>query len=98
MNKEIKVVLIGAGSRGKTYTDLMKKAKGCFSVVGVAEPIEDRRNYIKETWNLSDDVCFDDYKKLLELPKFADVAVIATMDRMHAEPAITAIYSTLDLM
>lgn len=98
MDKVLKVILIGAGSRGQTYTDLMKQTNGKFEVVGVAEPVEDRRNYIKETWNLSDDVCFDDYKPLLALPKFADIAVIATMDRMHIEPAMLAIEKKYNLL
>lgn len=98
MDKILKVILIGAGNRGQTYTDLMKKTNGKFEVVGVAEPIEDRRNYIKETWNLSDDVCFDDYKPLLALPKFADIAIISTMDRMHTEPAIMAIEKKYNLL
>ncbi len=98
MDKVLKVILIGAGSRGQTYTDLMKQTNGKFEVVGVAEPVEDRRNYIKETWNLSDDVCFDDYKPLLDLPKFADIAVIATMDRMHIEPAMLAIGKKYNLL
>ena len=98
MDKVLKVILIGAGSRGQTYTDLMKQTSGKFEVVGVAEPVEDRRNYIKETWNLSDDVCFDDYKPLLALPKFADIAVIATMDRMHIEPAMLAIEKKYNLL
>ncbi len=98
MDKVLKVILIGAGSRGQTYTDLMKQTNGKFEVVGVAEPVEDRRNYIKGTWNLSDDVCFDDYKPLLALPKFADIAVIATMDRMHIEPAMLAIEKKYNLL
>ena len=98
MDKVLKVILIGAGSRGQTYTDLMKQTNGKFEVVGVAEPVEDRRNYIKETWNLSDDVCFDDYKPLLALPKFADIAILATMDRMHIEPAMLAIEKKYNLL
>lgn len=98
MDKTIKVILIGAGGRGNTYTDMMKEANGKFEVVGVAEPIADRRNHIKEKWGLSDDVCFEDYKPLLALPKFADVAVIATMDRMHTEPAMMAIEKKYDLL
>ena len=38
--KKIKVILIGAGSRGQAYTDIMAELPGQFEVVGVAEPIE----------------------------------------------------------
>ena len=40
-----KVIVIGAGGRGKGYTDIMAKHFGeNFQVVAVAEPVEDRRN------------------------------------------------------
>lgn len=70
----------------------------CYEVVGVAEPIESRRNYIKEKHNLPDDMCFDDWKPLLALGKIADVAIIATMDRDHFDPAMEAIGLKYDLL
>ena len=81
MGKILKVVLIGAGGRGKDYTDYMSEMTDKFQVVAVAEPIENRRKYIQEKHHLSDDMCFEDWKPLLELGKIADVAVISTMDR-----------------
>ena len=42
----MKVILIGAGGRGKTYTDLMTDDR--FEVVAVADPVKERREYIKE--------------------------------------------------
>ena len=98
MEKTLKVILIGAGGRGRGYTDIMKRADGRFEVVAVAEPIDERRNYIKQKWNLPDSACFTDYKPLLEKPKFADVALICTMDRMHTEPALAAMEKKYDLL
>ncbi len=89
--EKLKAVLIGAGLRGKIYTDEMKKRADKFEVVAVAEPIESRRNYIKDKHNLPDEMCFADWKELLKLGKIADIAVIATMDREHFEPAMAAI-------
>ena len=44
-----KVIVIGCGQRGKIYTDIMAKDfPGQFEIVAVAEPVEDRRNYMKE--------------------------------------------------
>ena len=41
-----KVIAIGCGGRGKTYTDIMANHfADDFEVVAVAEPVEDRRNY-----------------------------------------------------
>lgn len=97
--KRIKAILIGAGNRGETYTNIMRREMPeKFEVVAVAEPIECRRNYIKEKHHLTDDMCFEDWAPLLEKGKIADVAIIATMDRVHYAPAIAAIEAGYDLL
>ena len=93
--KQLKVILIGAGDRGRIYTNRMDER---FQVVGVAEPVLDLRQYIKEKHGLSDDVCFESWEQILSLPKFADLAVIATMDRMHYEPCMKAIELGYDIL
>lgn len=96
--KQLKAIVIGAGSRGMGYTDIMAKSPEKFRVVGVAEPICDRRKYIKEKHGTHDKYCFDTWEKILEMPKFADVAIISTMDRMHLAPAIKALELGYDLL
>lgn len=99
MKKEkIKLILIGAGGRGKAYTDTAKQLGDKYEVVAVAEPLEGRRNYIKQLHNLPDDRCFPSWEPLLALPKMADAAVICTMDRDHLAPAIEAIHQGYDLL
>ncbi len=99
MEKKIcKAIVIGAGSRGQIYTDIMAKHPDLFKVVGVAEPLDDRREYIKEKHGVADEHVFDTWEKILDIPKFADVAIIATMDRMHTEPAIKALELGYDLL
>ena len=85
MAEKIKTVIIGAGARGNVY--VRQARPGDLEIVGVAEPHEGRRNYIKETYGLSDDVCFESYEELFERDRFADLAIIATNDRMHVDPA-----------
>ena len=96
--KKIKVILIGAGHRGIGYTNIMANLNEQFEVVAVAEPIDSRRSYIKEKHKIPDELCFTDWKPLLELGKIADVALIATMDRQHFEPAMKAIDLKYDLL
>lgn len=86
-----KLILIGAGGRGKGYTDLTKELSDEFELVAVAEPIDNRRNYIKETHGIPEELCFTTWEPLLEKPRMADVAVICTMDRDHFAPAMAAI-------
>ena len=88
---KLKVVLIGAGNRGTRYTDEMKNRSDRFEVVAVAEPIESRRNDIKQKHNIPDNMCFTDWREMLKLGKIADIAVVATMDKEHFEPAMAAI-------
>lgn len=99
-NKTIKkIILIGAGSRGKAYTDIMKKHfPNDFSVVAVAEPVEDRRNYIKETHGIDDSMCFESWEPILSKPKMADAVIIATMDRDHLAPTLAAIDKGYDIL
>ena len=84
-------IVIGAGGRGRTYTDIMMKTPDKFSVVGVAEPIESRRRYVMEKHGICEENAYDTWEKILDRPKFADVAIISTMDRMHKGPALKAI-------
>lgn len=90
MNK-IKVILIGAGGRGTTYVRFMKQMSDKYEVVAVAEPIRSRRENIKNMFGLSEEACFTGYDEILRKPKMADLAIIATMDEMHTEPALRAI-------
>lgn len=96
--KPLKVIIIGAGGRGMTYADQMAKLPDCYQIVAVAEPIDSRRNYIRDNHHLDDAMCFTDWKPLLALGKIADIAVIATMDREHFAPAMEAISLGYDLL
>lgn len=96
--KQFSVILIGAGARGNTYTKQMSSMPEKFKIVGVAEPIDARRDYIKELYDIKEENCFTDWKDILERPKFADIAIIATMDEMHYEPAMKAIELGYDIL
>lgn len=89
--KKLSAIIIGAGIRGEIYATEMKKMGSQYEVVAVAESSESRRNKIKEMFNLADDKCFCSWDEILAQPKMADIAVIATLDDMHYEPALKAI-------
>lgn len=96
--KQFTAIVIGAGSRGSRYTDLMGAQPDKFKVVGVAEPIIDRLNYIKNKHGVDEAHCFDTWEKILDIPKFADIAIISTMDQMHLEPSLKALELGYDLL
>lgn len=95
--KKLKFVLIGAGMRGQAYTKHACLDHG-MELVAVAEPSDSRRNFIRDTYGLTDEMCFTDYKDLLALGKIADFAMICTQDKMHIEPALMAIDLGYDLL
>ncbi len=92
------VILVGAGARGKTYTDYIARHSDEYAVVAVAEPIEDRRRYIQETHGIPDDMVFTDWQPLLALPRLADACIICTMDRDHLAPALAAIEKRYEIL
>lgn len=98
MKSKKKIILIGAGLRGIRYTDHAALLDGAFEVVAVAEPIDDRRNYIKNKHSVPEEMCFDTWEPILEKEKFADAVIIATMDRDHIAPTMAAIEKGYDIL
>lgn len=89
--KQISVIVLGAGQRGQTYTDVMATLPEQFRVVGVAEPVEANREYIRQKHGIPSENCVTSWEQLLDRPAFADVAIIATQDKMHYGPAMKAL-------
>ncbi len=98
MNKPLKAILIGAGARSEAYTSLMAEMPDRYQLVAVAEPIDSRRRDVQKKHRIPDELCFTDWRPLLALGKIADIAVIATMDTQHFEPAMEAISLKYDLL
>lgn len=96
--KRLKVVIAGCGCRGAGYARIMKDMPEQYEIVGIAEPIDERRNDLKDLFNLPEEVCFLDWKDLAAQPKFADMVVIATQDYMHRDPALAFIEKGYDIL
>ena len=96
--KQLTAIIIGAGGRGAAYAEIMHKMPEKFKVVGVAEPIRARQEHIKKLFDLPEEACYPGFDEILSQPKMADVAVIATMDDLHTEPALRAIELGYDLL
>ena len=96
--KKISVILIGAGNRGEIYTDIMGSLPEKFQVVGVADALENHRRNIQKKHNLPEDRLYSTWEEILSIPKFADVAVIATQDKVHFAPAMKALELGYDLL
>ena len=89
--KTYSVIIIGAGNRGSNYSRKLDALRDRYQVVAVAEPFEGRRNYVRDMFDLPEDMCFSSWQEILDRPKLADIAIISTMDDEHYEPAMKAI-------
>ncbi len=94
----ITLLIIGAGSRGKTYAAYALEHPDLARVVGVAEPREFFRTRMAEKHQIPSEQAAADWQELAARPKFADAVVIATQDRLHMEPAIAFAQKGYDIL
>ncbi|XP_076848084.1 putative oxidoreductase YteT [Brachyhypopomus gauderio] len=84
----VKVIVVGAGSRGQTYSDFASVHPDRMQVVGVADPRAFVRRKLQECHKIADENTFDDWHRVAEKEKFADAVFICTPDRLHKDPAV----------
>ena len=89
--KKVSFIILGCGNRANAYSKYALAEPDKMEVVGIAEPVEARRNAFKERFNIPEENVVNDWRELLERPKMADAVMITTQDRMHFEPAMMAI-------
>lgn len=89
--KKLTAIVIGLGSRGCVYSNAMKKLEDKFQIVGLADPLATHLNTVKQWHNVPQEQCYSSWEEILDQPKMADFAVIATQDKMHLAPALKAI-------
>jgi len=86
--KPVRVLVIGAGSRGTAYSQYIDRHRDDAVVMGVAEPNDLRRRRIAEMFSLPEENVWSDWSEAASKPRFADAAIIATPDSLHVDPAI----------
>lgn len=96
--KQLSVIFIGGGNRSIKMAEVMNSLPEKYSIVGVAEPLPERKQVFRGQFGVSEENIVDDWKQLLARPKFADVAVIGTQDNMHYGPALKAIELGYDIL
>ncbi len=84
----MKLILIGAGQRGMIYAAYARE-KG-HEIVALAEPDAEKRESAGAALAVPPEKRFHTGRELLALPKMADAAIIATMDRDHYQEAVPA--------
>ena len=92
-------VVVGAGNRGRlVYAAWARRHPDRLRVVAVAEPDERSRAAVAADHALPPERCFRDWQECLAAPRLADVAIIATSDTLHVEPALAAIERGYDVL
>ncbi len=89
-------VLIGAGNRGMVYSTWA--AENGHQILALAELRQDRREAAAQMLHIPEDHCYEDGAQLLQQPKMADAAIIATMDRDHYGHVMLALERGYDIL
>ncbi|MFY0650381.1 MAG: Gfo/Idh/MocA family oxidoreductase [Cyclobacteriaceae bacterium] len=97
-DKPVKVILIGAGNRGNTYSNYRLHFPDQMEMVGVAEPIKERNNRFAEKHNVPEENRFVTWEHVFERPKFADAVIISTPDQLHYGPCMKALEMGYDVL
>ena len=88
--KPITAVVLGAGSRGCSYSGYAKEYPEALQIVAVAEPRADRRDLLAQELNIPESNRFASWQELLARPRMADCVFVCTMDDDHTAPAVKA--------
>jgi len=88
----VEAVLIGGGNRGRfTYGAYALAHPDRLRIVAVAEPHDERRAALTSEHALPPERASRDWREILERPRLAPVAIVATGDSLHVEPALAAL-------
>ncbi|XP_034732038.1 putative oxidoreductase YteT [Etheostoma cragini] len=88
MTSPVRVIVVGAGSRGEIYSQYASIHPDRVKVVGVADPRKFARTKLQQQHKIVDENIFEDWQGIVEKERFADAVLICTPDRLHKEPAV----------
>lgn len=98
LDRAVTAITLGAGNRGNVYGNYALAYPGELDIVGVAEPIEIRRQRYQEKHNIPDDQAVYTWEQIFERPKFADAVIISTPDDLHYGPCMAALEKGYDVL
>lgn len=99
MTYPVRVAICGLGSRGKdTYAPVSEILPDQMVIAAVAEPIEEKREYVRKRYHVPQELCFETGEEMFAKPRLADVALICTQDQMHVGHALAALRAGYHLL
>ncbi|MCB0707044.1 MAG: Gfo/Idh/MocA family oxidoreductase [Saprospiraceae bacterium] len=98
LDRPITAITLGAGNRGNVYGDYAVEYPGELDIVGVAEPIEIRRERYMEKHQIKKKHVFNTWEDVFKVEKFADAVIITTPDDLHYGPCMEALKMGYDVL
>lgn len=98
VSKKLTAIVCGAGARGNVYGNYALDFPEELDVIGVAEPIDIRRQRYSQNHNIENANQFHTWEEFFDKPKMADVCIITTPDNLHHGPAMAALEKGYDLL
>ena len=98
VDRQISIVVIGAGSRGNVYARYAEAWPDAVKVVGVSDILEHRCRKMADKHGVDAEHRFGDWSEVFKVPKFADAVVISTPDDVHYEPCMKALSMGYDVL
>ena len=96
--KPVTAVIVGGGHRALIYGDYSLEHPDELQIVGVADPMEERREYARQRYGFPAENCFATAQELAQHPKFADAVINGTMDHQHYETSVPLLDRGYDML
>lgn len=97
MQKRFSVAILGAGSRGSMFGELMQKHRSQFEITAICDINPAQREKCKKLFKLEDSQIYADEEHFFDSRK-ADVLVIASFDKEHVRQCIRAMHLGYDVL
>jgi predicted dehydrogenase len=88
--RPVRIVVVGCGERGTAYAEYALDFPHLVEVVAAVDPRASKRRKMKKVFGAGSNFrgTYASWEDVAAMDKFADAVVVATPDRLHAEPAI----------
>lgn len=94
----ITAIIVGAGHRAMAYASYAKTYPDKLKIVGIADPIEFRRQMVAKEYGLTPTQCFNTAEELAAKGKLADAVINGTMDRQHVPTTLPLLEAGYDVL
>jgi len=91
LSRPVRIVVIGAGNRANKYLEYARRHPDLLQLVGIVETNDLRRRAMAAAFGVPDRHCYTRYDDLFAEGLDADMALIATPENAHFDPAVKAI-------